>query len=121
MTPQRRCPHCNFSLKPSFNSCICSCKHEYSEQITQLLFQPTDNTFVGDVCKNCGDIKNERLVGKKHIHLEDTCNICQTCMEQYYIELLTKNITVVLFVFQYLFLKWKEYREVLGIKCIADC
>lgn len=65
MTPQRRCPHCNFSLKPSFNSCICSCKHEYSEQITQLLFQPTDNTFVGDVCKNCGDIKNERLVGKK--------------------------------------------------------
>jgi hypothetical protein len=63
------CPRCRFKLNNSFNICACSCSHEYNEQITKILLQPTNNTFVGDVCKNCGDIKNERLFGETKTHL----------------------------------------------------
>lgn len=60
---QQRCSHCRFMLLRGYKICGCSCRHEYEEKITKLLYQPRDNTYIGDVCKYCGDTRNERLAG----------------------------------------------------------
>lgn len=58
-----RCPRCRYVVTHSSGVCSCSCSYEYKEKITKQLLQPKDNTYIGDVCLHCGDIKNERLFG----------------------------------------------------------